>query len=128
MYSPTPLHKQNVTQGNFLKWNSIHLNSIFSFFKTSWHTKVKEPNLAFNLLLTGREIVWLISFPRILALCEMKTPHPWFKLNLSIFSNGNYYAISDSSSLCGNSHAILSWCMYLPSFYVLGSMWYKVIF
>ena len=43
MYLPTPLHKQDVTQGQFLKKSLTGLNSEFSFFN------VKEPSLPYYL-------------------------------------------------------------------------------
>ena len=39
---PTPLHKQDVTEGNFFKQSLTSLNSEFSFFLTSCHTKLKK--------------------------------------------------------------------------------------
>ena len=49
---------------NFLKWSSTGLNSGFSFFKTSCHTKVKKYSLSYYLLIAGRRIVVFIPFPK----------------------------------------------------------------
>ena len=56
IYLPTPLHEQNVLQGQFFKQSLTALNSKFSF-KVSCHTKVKEPCLSYYLLIDGGRIV-----------------------------------------------------------------------
>ena len=57
------------------------LNSEFSFAKTSWHTKVKNPNLLQYLPIAGREIVGFILFLRVLALYKMQAT--WFAKSIS---------------------------------------------
>ena len=66
---PTPLHKQDVTQGQFFK----SFNSKFSFSLTVCHTKAKEPNLPYNLIITGERRVHHIYFSRVLVISEMQT-------------------------------------------------------
>ena len=71
--SPTPTHKQNMTQSQFLKWCLIGLISVFSFSETGCYTKMKEHSLPYYLLIAGRRIIGFIPFPKVLVLCEMQT-------------------------------------------------------
>ena len=59
---------------------------------------VKEPNLPFSLITALWRIVALISFPRVLALCEMQitSSQIWTRVFVSISYDGNYYIPSTS--------------------------------
>ena len=73
MYLPTPLHEQEVTQGQFVKGSFTGLKSEFSFSKTGCHTKAKEPSLLYFLSIAGKKLLGFMLLPGILALCEMCT-------------------------------------------------------
>ena len=49
------------------------LNSEFTFFKTSYYTKVIEPNLSYFLTIAKERWVGFILFPRALEQSEMQT-------------------------------------------------------
>ena len=68
---PTPLHEQDVTQGQFLMQSLIGLNSEFSFFCTSCHTEVKESSLPYKLPIAEGRIIGVMHFTRVLVLCEI---------------------------------------------------------
>ena len=67
MHLLNPSIEQDVTQGQFLKWNSIGLNSEFSFSLIACLTKVKEPSLHYYLFVADKRIVWFIPFPKVLV-------------------------------------------------------------
>ena len=58
---------------SIFKLSLTGLNSEFSFFLTSFHTKVKEPSLLYYLPIAGGRIVGVIPFPSVLALFEIQT-------------------------------------------------------
>ena len=62
MYLPMPLHKQDVTQGQFFKWNFTDLDQSFLLKSTVCY-----------LPIAGGRIVGYILFQRILGLHEMQT-------------------------------------------------------
>ena len=72
------MHKAR--QGQSFKQSLTGLNPKFAIFERSCHTKFREPSLPNFLLIAGRRIVGFISFPRILALCEMQTASLRFEL------------------------------------------------
>ena len=61
------------TRLNF-KRSLTGLNSEFSFFKTGYHTKVKESNLPYYLPIAGRRTIGFVPFQKILAQYEMLRP------------------------------------------------------
>ena len=68
-------YEQDATQGQFFKWSTTGLTSVF-LFQTGCHTKVKEPGLLYYLPIAESEegeIVGFMPFPRLLVLCEMET-------------------------------------------------------
>ena len=75
------------------------LNTEFSFFSTSCHTKVKEPSLSYYLPIAGRRIVGFIPFPRVLVLCEMQTASSriWTLVVELISFDDNHYTMTISS-------------------------------
>ena len=73
MYFPTPPHSLDVTPGQFFNWILTGLNLEFSLIYTGWHTRGKEPNLPFCLLLARWRIVRFIAFLKVLALGKMQT-------------------------------------------------------
>ena len=58
---------------SIFKWSLTGLNSEFSFFKTSCHTRVKEPCLLYYLPITRRRITEFIPFLREFVPWEMQT-------------------------------------------------------
>ena len=72
MYLSTPLHRQDVTQGQFFKQSLTDLNSEFSFL-IGCLTKAKEPNLSYYLPIAGERIIGFILFPRVFMLMEMQS-------------------------------------------------------
>ena len=64
IYQPC-LHKQSATQGQFLQQSLTGLNLEFFFSKNDCHTEIKEPNLLYNLPITGGRIVGSIPFSRV---------------------------------------------------------------
>ena len=66
IYILTPLHKQDVAQANFNKFE-------FRVFLLSCYTMVKEPSLPYHLPIPGERIVGFFHFPKVLVLCEMQT-------------------------------------------------------
>ena len=49
------------------------LNSEISFSKTNYNTQVKESSLLYYLPIAKERIVGLITFPKVLTLCERQT-------------------------------------------------------
>ena len=68
---PTPLHNQNMTQGQFLS------RAEFSFSLTGCHIKVEEPSLLYYLPISKRENIWIQTYQ---CFVKCKQPHPWFEL------------------------------------------------
>ena len=64
IYILTPLHEQNVIQGQFFKQSLTGLNLELFF---------KELSLPYYLPLGGERIIGFILFPRVLVLCEMQS-------------------------------------------------------
>ena len=60
------------------------------------HIKVKEPSLPYQLLIDGGRIVGFLSFPRLLAQCEMETAllKIWTLIGVSTSYNDKYYVTS----------------------------------
>ena len=75
------------------------LNSMFFFFKTSYHTKIKEPNLPYYLPIAGRSIIRYIFFPKVLVLWEIQQSsfRIWTQVIKSISYDNNHFATSASS-------------------------------
>ena len=74
---------QDATQGLFFfKQSLTSLNSEFSFFKTSYHTKVKELSLPYYLLIAEEKIVGFIAFSKVMTV-KCQQPCPRFELGLS---------------------------------------------
>ena len=61
-YDTRPIFKKSLTG----------LNSEFSFSLTCCLTKAEEPSLPYNLPIARGRINGLITFPRVLVLCEMQ--------------------------------------------------------
>ena len=64
---PKHSHRQEATQGKFLKRSLAGLNLVCSFSLIGCHTNVKEPNLPDYLLIVGKKIVGCIPCSRVLA-------------------------------------------------------------
>ena len=71
---PTHLHKQDVTQDQFL--SRVEQDWDFHLLDCC-HTKVKETSLPNYLPIARGRIVRFISLPRVLALCEKPTASFW---------------------------------------------------
>ena len=69
LYLPTPPHRQDVTQGQFL----AEFKSEFSFSNTGCLTEARENSLPYYLPIAGGRIIGSIPFPRILVLCEIQS-------------------------------------------------------
>ena len=69
-YLPTIPHEQDVTQGQFFKRSLTCLYLKFSFSKSGFYTKLKEPSLHYYLPIAGE--IGCIILPRLLAQCEMQ--------------------------------------------------------
>ena len=69
---------------------------MFSFSETSFHTKVKESSLPDYLPIDETRIVGLISFPKVLSPCEMKTASSriWTWIVVIILYSNNHYTTS----------------------------------
>ena len=67
VYLPTPLHKLDMTQGQFFKWSLK-----FSLFLTNCHTNVKKPSLSYSFPIAEGRIIGFIPSPRVLVLCEIQ--------------------------------------------------------
>ena len=69
---------------SFFKRSLTGLNSEFSFSWTSCLTKAEKPSLLYYLPIARVRIIWFISFPRVLVLCnqlragfELVLPYPF---------------------------------------------------
>ena len=51
----TPSYEKDVTQDEFFERSWTDLNSEFSFYKITCHTKVKEPNISYYLPMAREE-------------------------------------------------------------------------
>ena len=87
-----------MTQGQFLKWSLIGLNSEFSFSQTSCLAKAEEPSLPYYLRIAGGRIIGFIPFPRVLVLCEMQSVSSriWTRVAVSISYDDNHYTTGTS--------------------------------
>ena len=87
----TPLHEQDMTQGQVFKQNLTGFISEFSFSESGYHTKIKEPNLPYYLPIAGGRIVGFIPFLRVLALREKPTAsfRIWTLFTMSISYDNN---------------------------------------
>ena len=63
---------------SIFKWILTSLNSEFSFFQTSCHTKIKEPCLPYHLPIPNRRIIGFIYFHYV----KCKQSRPEFELRL----------------------------------------------
>ena len=90
-YLTTPLHEQDVTQGQFYVG--------FNRFEFSFPSRlVTIPRLLLYLPINGGRIIGFISFTRVFALCEMQTVSSkiWTRVIMSISFDGNHYITSTS--------------------------------
>ena len=103
---PTPLHEQDVTQGQFFKVSLASLNSVFSFSKTGCYTKAEEPSLPYFSTIAGGRIAGFIPFPRLLERCEMQTvlSRIWTQVTISISYDCNHYTCGVMVIVVGNGH------------------------
>ena len=90
-----------IHQGNSLSRSTTDLNLEIWFSKTSCHTKVKEDNVPYYLLIAGKRIVGFITFPRLLVLCKIQidTNRLFQDLNWGswiLFLSDNSYALNTS--------------------------------
>ena len=90
---PTPLHKQDVTQGQFLSEVWLIWIQSFPFPRLVCHINVRQPRLFIHSSVVRGRIIRFISFPKILAQCEMQTALPciWTRVALSVSSFDNRY-------------------------------------
>ena len=73
IFNQIPPYERDVTQNQFFKLNLSDLNSEPSFSYIGYHTKVKEPSLAYYLCIAGERIIGFILFLRVLALRKIQT-------------------------------------------------------
>ena len=73
IYIPNNPIKQGVTLSQFCKRCLTGFRSEFSFSKSGFHTKGKDPSLSYNLLIVGRILVVCIDFWRVIALFKGQT-------------------------------------------------------
>ena len=100
-YLPTPPLGQDMTQGQFFKWNLTGLNSEFSFSETSCLTKAEELSLPYYLPIAGGRIIGFIPFPRVLVPCEMQSVSSriWTRVAISISYYDNHYTTGTSITI-----------------------------
>ena len=67
-----PLCSSRMQSKVIFKQSLTDLNLEVSFAKTRCHSKIKEPRLPYYLPITGRRIIGVIPFLRVLVLCEMQ--------------------------------------------------------
>ena len=79
------------------RFKSTGLNSEFSFSKSGYYTKAKEPRLPHYLPLVGRRIVKFIPFPRVSVLCqtEIASFRIRTRVTVSISFDGDHYTASN---------------------------------
>ena len=75
---------------------NFEVDSEFSFFYSSYHTKVKELSLAYYLFIAWGRIVGYIPFWRVLALCKIQTAsfRIWTQVAMFISDDDNHYITS----------------------------------
>ena len=80
------------------------MNSEYSLFKTSCHTKAEEPSLSYYLTIAGGRIIGFIPFPMVLVLCEMQSVSSriWTRVTVSISYDDNHYTTDyrEAKKLC----------------------------
>ena len=93
---PTPPHEQEAMQGQFLSGFSQVWIQSFPFFKTNFHTKIKDPSFPYYLPIARGGTVGFILFPRISILCEIQTAlfSIWTLVLMSISYNDNHFTMS----------------------------------
>ena len=87
----------------------------FSFSKAGCHTKVKEPNLSYYLLVAGGRITGFLSFPRILGKMQTASSGIWTRVAVLISYDGIYYTTKGPISpldIC--IYPPLDVCIYPP--------------
>ena len=94
IYLPNPSARADTRL--FFKRGLTGLNSELCFFYTGCHCKVKEPNLPNYLLIGGGRIIGFMTFPRVLAQCEMQTAlsRIWTQITASILFSDDHYTTS----------------------------------
>ena len=87
-------HEQDETQGQFLSWGQLDLNSEFSFSLTSCLTNTKEPSLPYYLIIAEKRTDGFMP----LVLWEMQTAWSsiWTQVTVSISCDNIHYPRSTS--------------------------------